>query len=310
MPALIIAHSNCEAVKKRLTELRIYGINEIYIFVDGFIDHGSSERFLQRTSLIKMLKGESQVAKDLKVYFSETNLGVGIAVPRAVDWFFQQVDYGLVLEDDCSLLPFAKQVFDYCGANTSFIDSSVVCLSSPFSTLATDSNINPLELIESQLFTSWGWICHRKTWERVALREITWIEVSRAAFRVSSISRMENFWLFLSWTDIWLSLRKNQRKLWAFRFTILLILLNVRINYPNVKGVQHSPNGSGTNVKVLPEWDDQKKVFNRLLYTPNSNQSQNTASLDIYLVKHIQGASFISLITRFTYKLAKRVRIK
>ena len=310
MPALVIAHANCEAVRERLEELRGYGINEIYIFVDGYTDNGSSAKFSERTSLIEMLNGELQIAKDIKVYFNETNLGIGIAVPRAVNWFFQQVDYGLVLEDDCSLLPFAKKVFDYCGANTSFIDSSVICLSSPFSKLITDSNANPFELIESQLFTSWGWICHRKTWEGVALREITWIEVSRAAFRVSSISRMENFWLFLSWTDIWLSLRKNQRKLWAFRFTILLILLDVKINYPNAKGVQHSPNGNGTNVKVLPKWDDQKAVFNRLLFTPNSNHLQNTVSLDGYLVKQIQGASFISLITRFMYKLAKMVQIK
>ncbi len=310
MPTLIIAHANCEAVTERLKELRGYGFSEIYIFVDGYTDNGSVKKSLQRSNLIDMLHAELKNAKDLRIFFSETNLGVGIAVPAAVDWFFQQVEYGLVLEDDCSLLPFAKHVLDYCEMNISLINDSVVSLSSPFTTPFEQPENMHIELIEAQLFTSWGWICHRDTWQRVALREISLTEVTRAAFRVGGVSRKENFWLYLSWSDIWLSLRKNQKKLWAFRFTILLVLFSIRVTYPNVKAVQHSPDGSGTNVKLLPKWDRQEVTLNRPLFNPSSSHLQKSNSLDLYLIKNVQGASFISLITRLTYRIAKKMRIK
>jgi hypothetical protein len=310
MPALVITHTDCEAVKERLRELRNHGINQIYIFVDGYNNNQNPDNFIQRTNLIEMLKSELRMCNDLEIYFSKSNLGVGIAIPTAVNWFFRKIEYGLVLEDDCSVLPFAQQVLDYIEQNVDCLNDSVVCLSSPILRSKNQSEVDPIELIDSQLFTSWGWICHRKTWQRIALREINLFEVCKAAFRVRNTSRIVNFWLCLSWSDIWLSLRKHQNKLWAFRFTILLILLNVRIYYPNGKGVQHSPGSSGTNVKRLPAWDHPEAGLDYLMSSEDSLQIPTANSLNVYLSKNVQGASFVGLATRFLFKVAKKLGIK
>ena len=310
LPALIIGHANCETVKKRVEELRAIGIHEIFVYVDGYNFNGHINMLQQRTELIEMLEKEMSLAKLSGVYFCETNSGVGIAVPAAVDWFFQKVDFGLILEDDCSLLPHAKKTLDYFNSSNPLLNDSVICLSSPLSTTLKSSEIDKIDFIESQFFTSWGWICLRETWERIALRKISLIEVLNAAFLINNITWKSKFWLCLSWSDIWFSLKKNQRRLWAFRFTILLILSGVKIYYPASKAVQHIPNEYGTNVRAIPEWDNHESKIIRPLKNLTSSEIQISKSLDVYLVKTIQGASFISLFTRFAFKFARKVKIR
>ena len=310
IPALVIAHSNYTAVKKRLEELRIYGIHEIYIYVDGYNHDGNIQKLHQRTQLIEMLENELSLSKLSKVHFCETNTGVGIAVPTAVDWFFQNVEYGIILEDDCSLLPHTKEFFeDFNAEKTSIIDA-VVCLSNPLPINLSHSDNIQSAFIESRLFTSWGWICSRRTWERVELKNVDLKQAIKAALVVRNISRTRSFWLCLSWIDIWFSLRKNQNRLWAFRFTVLLILSGVKIQYPVIKTVQHVPSLNGTNVHAIPEWDNQEMYSAQHFANLSPSRIQNSKLLDTYLAKNIQGASFISLLTRFAYRVLRKVKIK
>lgn len=309
MPALIIAFINYEAVKMRLEELRAFGIHEIYIYVDGYNHDGDIQRLQQRKRLIEMLEKELTLSRLSKVYFCETNTGVGIAVPAAVDWFFQNVEYGMILEDDCSLLPHAREILGDINAEKSSLVDAIVCLSNPLPITLSHSDDIQILFIESQLFTSWGWICYRKTWERIELRNISLMQVIQAALGVHNISRIVKFWLCLSWIDIWFSLRQNQNRLWAFRFTVLSILAGVQIHYPAIKTVQHLPSLNGTNVRAIPEWDNQGIESVRSFADQPPSRIQNSRLLDNYLVKNIQGASFISFSTRFAYRLVRKVKI-
>ena len=38
---------------------------------------------------------------DVKLLFREQNLGCGLGVSSAITWFFDHVEYGIILEDDC-----------------------------------------------------------------------------------------------------------------------------------------------------------------------------------------------------------------
>jgi hypothetical protein len=48
---------------------------------------------------------------EVKTLFRQENLGCKVAVSSAIDWFFQQEDKGIILEDDC--LP-SQSFFGYC----------------------------------------------------------------------------------------------------------------------------------------------------------------------------------------------------
>lgn len=48
---------------------------------------------------------------DVKILFRESNLGCDTAVSQAISWFFNHVEEGIILEDDC--MP-ARAFFDFC----------------------------------------------------------------------------------------------------------------------------------------------------------------------------------------------------
>jgi hypothetical protein len=49
---------------------------------------------------------------EIKTLFREENLGCRVAITSAIDWFFNHVDAGVILEDDC--LP-SDSFFSFCG---------------------------------------------------------------------------------------------------------------------------------------------------------------------------------------------------
>ena len=49
---------------------------------------------------------------ELKLLFSERNLGCTIAMKDSIDWFFTNVKYGIILEDDCVA---SDSFFKFCS---------------------------------------------------------------------------------------------------------------------------------------------------------------------------------------------------
>ena len=49
---------------------------------------------------------------DVKTLFRDTNYGCGIAVSSAISWFFEDVEEGIILEDDCLA---DKSFFNFCA---------------------------------------------------------------------------------------------------------------------------------------------------------------------------------------------------
>lgn len=54
---------------------------------------------------------------EVKTLFRETNLGCGLAVSQAITWFFEHVEMGIILEDDCypdlSFFRFCEELLEY-----------------------------------------------------------------------------------------------------------------------------------------------------------------------------------------------------
>lgn len=310
MPVLLIAYLNYQGVKNRIVDLSALGFTDIYVFLDGYTqtaDKIEANIRLELITYLRQCKSESIISS---LNESHENLGVGIAIPVALDWFFSNFEMGLILEDDCRLIELTREKVNGFENILSTEPNSIICLSTPKLITSEKQNSGDADLLETSFFSSWGWICTRATWQENRVRSISVLEVAYAVFRTKYISAWRKILLFLSWTDIWRKLRKNQNKLWAFRFTVLVILSQTRILYPKFKCVQHEPSWSGTNVRVQPDWDhplekfsEQKKVgYNFII-----NQS---FELSEYQAVHTQGASVNSLIKRSIFAMATMLNIK
>jgi hypothetical protein len=99
--ALVIAYQRPENVERILSEVVKAGIREIFVSLDypkvptadSLMRHEEVIGIVRRLSLDPTLRVKLSV-------FSQ-NVGCGVAVTTACDWFFNSVRLGIVLEDDC-----------------------------------------------------------------------------------------------------------------------------------------------------------------------------------------------------------------
>lgn len=82
----------------------------LYIAADGPRESVPGEKELCEEA--KKIVGEIDWDCELKTLFSEKNLGIRQGPPTAINWFFDNVDEGIILEDDC--VP-DKSFFSFCS---------------------------------------------------------------------------------------------------------------------------------------------------------------------------------------------------
>jgi len=99
---------------------------------------------------------------ELITLFREKNLGCGFGVCSAISWFFEQVEEGIILEDDCvpdlSFFPFCKELLSNYREDESIF-------------LITGTNVqNGIVRGKASYYFSnypvtWGWASWRRAWK-------------------------------------------------------------------------------------------------------------------------------------------------
>ena len=82
----------------------------------------------QRVDAVRALSKEIDWECETKTLFRSSNRGCKLAVSEAITWFFEQVDAGVIMEDDCvpdsSFFPFAAELLErYAHENRVFLIS-------------------------------------------------------------------------------------------------------------------------------------------------------------------------------------------
>jgi hypothetical protein len=108
LPVLILAYKRYDLLEQIFNSLRKYKPKDLFIAVDG-------PKGLQDVEACTRVKAYVLDLIDwdctLHTLFRSENLGCGKAVSSAIDWFFEHVEEGIILEEDC--LP-ALDFYSYC----------------------------------------------------------------------------------------------------------------------------------------------------------------------------------------------------
>jgi hypothetical protein len=99
---------------------------------------------------------------DIKTRFLDDNIGCDPAISSAIDWFFQNVECGIILEDDCIVHP---HFFAFCGELfVRYADDQRIMQISSLS--LHDARIHPYDYHFSRIFRcSGGWGTWRRAWK-------------------------------------------------------------------------------------------------------------------------------------------------
>jgi hypothetical protein len=111
----------------------------------------------------------------VEVLFQEENLGCGLGPATAIDWFFDHVDKGIVLEDDC--LP-AACFFPFCEQLLEEYENDERIVSICGTNILVDWPLARYPYVFSYYGGNWGWASWRRAWRHFDLQMRHWENVS------------------------------------------------------------------------------------------------------------------------------------
>jgi hypothetical protein len=161
VPILFLVFNRPDLTAEVVSVLRQLAPKRLFIAADGprVAVEGESELCRSTREIATTLDWECEV----KTLFRDKNLGCGPAVSGAITWFFEQVEEGIILEDDC--LP-SFSFFEFCKyALAKFrYDPRIGTISGDYF-LPPDLRLEQPYYF-SKYFQIWGWATWRRVWRK------------------------------------------------------------------------------------------------------------------------------------------------
>lgn len=164
IPILFVIFNRVDIAKKAFAQIKNICPQVLYIACDGARNDKDGEAELVKNTREAILS-EIDWQCDVRTLFQEKNLGCGKGVFTAIDWFFSNVEYGIVLEDDCI-------------ANESFFQFMAELLPryQYDQRIGMVAGTNPIKLqgypysyLFSRYKSCWGWGSWKRAWAHMDL---------------------------------------------------------------------------------------------------------------------------------------------
>lgn len=225
-PILFIIFNRPDTTKKVFDEIRKVKPKRLFIAGDG--PRKDNQNDLLKCEETRKIINQIDWDCEVETFFRENNLGCKEAVSSAIDWFFQNVNQGIILEDDC--LP-ASDFFRFCDlmldryANDSRISHITGC------NLQDGIKRGESSYFFSNLSHIWGWATWRRVWENYD-KNLTNFELEDANSAFSNI--FDNEIILKAWLDKFDEMKKRKIDTWDYQFSFLNFFNNQLSIVPNV----------------------------------------------------------------------------
>lgn len=152
---------------------------------------------------------------ELHTLFQQENLGCKVAISTAITWFFENVEEGIILEDDCvpdlSFFTFCEVLLQKYKEDTRI------------GMISGDQFVSKLDTDESYYFSNfphiWGWASWRRSWQNYdslikewpKLRKVNWL-----VEKTGTKSFAEN------WINIFDKVYNGEINTWSYQVVFML----------------------------------------------------------------------------------------
>lgn len=298
-PVLFIVFNRPELTRRVFQSLRASKPQKLFIAADGPRDSYQNDPFLceQTREVVRLIDWDCE----LQCLFRDINLGCKIAVSSAISWFFEHVDAGIILEDDC--LPDVS-FYKYCYEllNRFSNDQRIMMISGDN---FQKNPRNEYSYYFSKYPNIWGWATWKRAWKNYDVNISLWndIEVQRVILDNFSSLPVKRFWF-----EIFNLIIKNQLDTWDYQWAFSCFINNGLSINPSenlVSNIGFSSNATHSNSHdglsnfqcsemnfplhhpkvVLPDRVNDEFLENMVFYKPS--RYKETVSKAKKLVKHL-----------------------
>lgn len=212
VPLLLLIFNRPKALQQVMHALRKVKPRFLYIAADGPRPEKVGEKEI--TEAARQVALSIDWACEVKTLFREENLGCRLAVSGAIDWFFENVDSGVILEDDCvpdaSFFLFAAELLEYYRH-----DERIMAITGKHHGAAG------LQHSKSYFFSRynhcWGWASWRRAWQRYDHDMAQWPGLRGTEWLLDVGSGSHAF--CRHWTKLFDSAYAGKIDSWAYRWT-------------------------------------------------------------------------------------------
>jgi len=175
VPVLLLAWRRPDRTKRVIEALRAAAPTSLYVACDG-ARTGEARMSAQVREVRKLVEEEVDWPCELRTLYRDDNLGCRGAVSGAISWFFEQVEEGIVLEDDVvpgrSFFPFCAELLERYRDDTRV----GVITADNFQTRPPRDGASYYFSIYNHC---WGWASWRRAWRHYDAELASWPEFRR-----------------------------------------------------------------------------------------------------------------------------------
>lgn len=306
IPILLITFNRPDHVRQVLTEIRKQKPAQLFVCQDGAREGNQLdvERVQQVRDVITEL---IDWPCELHTLFQEKNLGCGLGPAEGITWFFEHVEMGIILEDDCVPSP---DFYPYCETLLEHYknDERISIISGCYHGENEKWKNGDTYYFSHGNHATWGWASWRRVWKKFDyyLKDIDMTSFKKIlSYYVSELREFE-FWC--EQFEMTKSNRINESA-WDFQFWFACWrdkMLSIKPNYNLISNIGTGPDATHTfgdnslmhrDVEPFGLWQHPAEIV------------QNKRA-DHYLHSHLEAPYEYgwSGLLRLPYRINKRIK--
>lgn len=215
-PILFIIFNRPDYAKKVFDAIKKAQPTKLFIAADGPRPNKPQDQELcnQTRAIVNLIDWECEV----KTLFQNKNLGCGKGVSSAIDWFFDHVEQGIILEDDCvpheSFFPFCAELLEKYKN-----DESIMMISGTSYLFNKETSAH--SYFFSRFFAIWGWATWKRAWEKFDFTISDW-RIKKHPLSLFKI--FKNIQITKFWANYFDEIKKQKIDTWDIQWSYACIL--------------------------------------------------------------------------------------
>jgi hypothetical protein len=207
-PVLFLVFNRPDTTQKVFEVIREIQPRQLFIAADG--PRKNKPNDIQKCKETRTIINQIDWACEVKTLFRDENLGCGKAVSSAITWFFDNVEEGIILEDDClpncSFFSYCEELLERYRKN----DDIMLIAGSNLHSEVVPPNVS---YYFSPVIRIWGWATWKSTWQKYIYDAN---KISKKQLKQSLKYYFKNCKIRRYWLWIFYLVRKQKIDTWAY----------------------------------------------------------------------------------------------
>lgn len=211
VPVLLVIFNRPQKTREVINALRQVKPAKLFIAADGPRSYHLDD--IEKCRLARRAASEIDWSCEVSTRFLDENVGCGVGVSSGISWFFQHVEQGIILEDDCIPHP---DFFQFCTEllDRYALDQRIMGINglAPY-----PSRNHPYDYHFSRRFRCSGWATWWRAWNQFSY---DCNEISVADFNEMIRAYYPHPFARKPWVRNFSRLKHGDFKTWAFRYEV------------------------------------------------------------------------------------------